>query len=184
VVLLKGMEQVWKVILNAPQRHLYLEAIHFLIRMYLEVSYSLLILLWAELTKASQSYPVTKNGPDVIYATHCSLVETCIQQLTSCAMESKTLSSTDVSEQSMIVDIPEAELGERQRKFERAIAVLNELLKGYRAKPRYPPGANIANGHESRKILGTPIVITIRPYNQGSIMPVSINSGRVKSLRG
>lgn len=165
VVLLKGMEQVWKVILTVPERHLYLEAINFLIKMYLE------------------SYPVTKNGPDVIYATHCSLVETCIQQLTSCVVESKVSNDTNVFEQSMVVDMPEKELGERQRKFERAIAVLNELLKGYRAKPRYPPGANIANGHgENRKILGTPIVITIRGYNQGSAMPVqNIHMGSLDS---
>ncbi|KAF8458424.1 hypothetical protein BGX38DRAFT_565911 [Terfezia claveryi] len=165
VVLLKGMEQVWKVILTVPERHLYLEAINFLIKMYLE------------------SYPVTKNGPDIIYATHCSLVETCIQQLTSCAVESKVLNDTNVFEQSMVVDMPEKELGERRRKFERAIAVLNELLKGYRAKPRYPPGANIANCHgENRKILGTPIVITIRGYNQGLAMPVqNIHMGSLDS---
>lgn len=46
------MEQVWKVILTVPERHLYLEAIHFLIRMYLEVSYSLLIHLRVELITA------------------------------------------------------------------------------------------------------------------------------------
>jgi len=110
-------------------------------------------------------------------------VETCIQQLTSCAVESKALNDTNVPEQNMIVDIPEIELGERQRKFERAIAVLNELLKGYRAKPRYPPGVNIVIGHgENRKVLGTPIVITIRGYNQGSAMPVSISSGRNKGF--
>lgn len=39
VVLLKGMEQVWRVILNAPDKQLALEATHFLIRMYLEVCY-------------------------------------------------------------------------------------------------------------------------------------------------
>ena len=105
-------------------------------------------------------------------------METCIQQLKSCAVESKALNDTNVPEQSMIVDIPEIELRERQRKFERAIAVLNELLKGYRTKPRYPPGANIVNGHgENRKMLGAPIVVTIRGYNQGSAMPVSISSG-------
>lgn len=39
VVLLKGMEQVWKVILTAPDKHIAFEATHFLIKMYLEVSF-------------------------------------------------------------------------------------------------------------------------------------------------
>ena len=37
VVLLKGMEQIWRVILTVPDRNLALEATHFLIKMYLEV---------------------------------------------------------------------------------------------------------------------------------------------------
>lgn len=103
-------------------------------------------------------------------------MENCVQQLTSCAAALRTLDDTNgESEQNMIVDVPEAEVGEKQRKFERAIVVLNELLKGYRARPRFPPGESVAADHgQIGKPLGTPINITIRWYNQGSVMPVSI----------
>ena len=75
---------------------------------------------------------------------------------------------------SMAIDLSESEIGEKQRKFERTIMVMNELLKGYRAKPRFPPGVGPANEcGEIRQSLGTPIAITIRWYNYGLMGPVS-----------
>ena len=75
----------------------------------------------------------------------------------------------------MAIDLSEGEIGEKQRKFERTIMIMNELLKGYRAKPRFPPGVGSANEWgETRQFLGTPIAITIRWYNYGLLGPVSL----------
>lgn len=74
----------------------------------------------------------------------------------------------------MAIDLSESEIGEKQRKFERTIMVMNELLKGYRAKPRFPPGVCPATEcAETQQLLGTPIAITIRWFSCGTMGPVS-----------
>ncbi|KAF8454617.1 hypothetical protein BDZ91DRAFT_747404 [Kalaharituber pfeilii] len=143
VVIVQGVEQIWRVIIGVSDRNLALEASSFLIKIYLE------------------SMPVINNPPEIIYSTHCSLVERCIEQLTSCASALKVLDSSSVeAEQSMAVDIPEAEVKERQREFDRA-------------KPRFAPEAHTINGHsENKQVLGTRVAITVRWYSQGFQGPI------------
>lgn len=123
VVSIPGMDRVWHMILTAPPETIETKATDFAIEIYLD------------------HYLIRRAPRSAAEATHVSLVDSCVEQLTSAAAKLKTFSDgTSSGEDEVMVIVPKDEevLAEELR-FSRSLLFLRQLLQGLRSRPQYSP---------------------------------------------
>ncbi|OCT53191.1 putative ubiquitin C-terminal hydrolase [Cladophialophora carrionii] len=123
VIMVPGIERMWKVMLEAPPNSVENEATDFIIRMYLD------------------NPIVTKRPKSVIDATHSSLVDRSVQQVMSSAskLKSYTDGTTSGEDEPMVIIASEGEIRAEELRFDRSLLFLRKFLEGMKLRPRYSP---------------------------------------------
>ncbi|ETI27708.1 hypothetical protein G647_00157 [Cladophialophora carrionii CBS 160.54] len=123
VIMVPGIERMWKVMLEAPPNSVENEATDFIIRMYLD------------------NPIVTKRPKAVIDATHSSLVDRSVQQVMSSASKLKSYTDGTMSgeDEPMVIIASEGEICAEELRFDRSLLFLRKFLEGMKLRPRYSP---------------------------------------------
>ena len=123
VIVVPGIERMWKVMLEAPPNTVENEATDFIIRMYLDNTH------------------VTKRSKAVIDATHSSLVDRSVQQVMASASKLKSYTDGTMSgeDEPMVIIASEEEIRAEELRFDRSLLFLRKFLEGMKLRPRYSP---------------------------------------------
>lgn len=123
VVVVPGIERMWKVMLDAPPNTVENEATDFIIRMYLDNNI------------------VTRQPKAVIDATHSSLVDRSVQQVMASASRLKSYTDGTMSgeDEPMVIIASEEEIRAEELRFDRSLLFLRKFLEGMKLRPRYSP---------------------------------------------
>ncbi|PGH13416.1 hypothetical protein AJ79_03695 [Helicocarpus griseus UAMH5409] len=127
IITVPGMDRIWDFILKAPPGTIEMKATNFAIEVYLD-------------------HGLIRRAPrSAAEATHVSLVDLCVSQLTAAAAKCKTFTdgSTGGEDESMVIVPSDGEVGSEELRFSRSLLFLRQLLQGLRTRPQYtPPKAN------------------------------------------
>jgi hypothetical protein len=108
---------------------------------------------------------VKRSAPDVIEATHVSIIDRCIDLLASSAEEFSEIGSSK-SDEAMAGDDSTAR-GQFQAtlQYHRALSVLDQFIRGFRTRPFYAS----AGLEEASTVKGDTIDITLRFCSTGPV---------------
>ena len=123
VLVVPGIERMFKVMLEAPPNTVENEATDFIIRMYLD------------------NIIVTKQPKAVIDATHSSLVDRSVKQVMASASKLKSYTDGTMSgeDEPMVIIASEDEIRAEELRFDRSLLFLRKFLEGMKLRPRYSP---------------------------------------------
>ncbi|KAI9773606.1 MAG: hypothetical protein M1840_006880 [Geoglossum simile] len=116
-----GAEQVWRMILTAPNGTVEQAAIQFFVKLYLDT-------------------PSIANAPrSAAEATHIMLVDRCIRKLGSAASKLRAFSdgSSSGDDEPMVIVASDADVQAEEICFNRSLCTLREFLSAYRTRPQY-----------------------------------------------
>jgi ubiquitin carboxyl-terminal hydrolase 34 len=118
---LTGVEQLWRMILTAPPNSVEAPAVNILVELYVD---SEMVLSMSRLRA---------------HTVHLSIVNRCLDQLSSAAAKLKRFNDGSASgeEDSMVVVASEDQIVEQELIFTRSLMLLREFLRSYQSKPRY-----------------------------------------------
>ncbi len=138
VIEIIGAEQLWRLILTAPNESIGASAIKLLVGIYLD------------------SPIIAKAPAPAVDATHVALVDRCVQQLTSAASKLRAFSdgTTSGEDEPMVIVASDAEIHAQELRFHRSLSFLKEIIFGMRARPQFsPPLKQATEIPESPKIV-------------------------------
>lgn len=166
VVVIPGIDRIWKVMLEAPPNTVENEATDFIIRQYLDHNL------------------VTKRSKTVIDATHSSLVDRCVQQVMASAskLKSYTEGTTSGEDEPMVIIASAQEIQAEELRFDRSLLFLRRFLEGMKLRPRYSPisGEQAQSLPEFVDKKGDTIDVTIQvfgsKYVAGDMQKISVGS--------
>lgn len=123
VVVIPGIERLWKVMLEAPPNTIEQEATDFIIRQYLDHNL------------------ITRRSKAVIDATHSSLIDRSVQQVIASASKLKSYTDGTISgeDEPMVIIASEDEIRAEELRFDRSLLFLRKFLEGMKLRPRYSP---------------------------------------------
>ncbi|KAI9789797.1 MAG: hypothetical protein M1835_001432 [Candelina submexicana] len=123
VIEIMGVEQVWRLILTAPNESIGVSAIKLLVGIYLD------------------SPIIAKASAAAVDATHIAVVDRCVRQLTSAASKLRAFSdgTTSGEDEPMVIVVSDAEIYAQELYFHRSLSFLKEIIFGMRAHPQYSP---------------------------------------------
>lgn len=123
VIIIPGIERLWKIVLEAPPNTVENEATDFIIRQYLDHNL------------------ITRQAKAAIDLTHSSLVDRCVRQVMSSASKLKSYTDGILSEEDepMVIIASEDEIRAEELRFERSLLFLRKFLEGMKLRPRYSP---------------------------------------------
>ncbi|OAP58303.1 hypothetical protein AYL99_07393 [Fonsecaea erecta] len=123
VIVVPGIERMWKVMLDAPPNTIENQATDFIIRTYLDNNL------------------VTRRSKGVIDATHASLVDRSVQQVIASASKLKSYTDGTMSgeDEPMVIIASEDEIRAEELRFDRSLLFLRKFLEGMKLRPRYSP---------------------------------------------
>ncbi|KAH0843617.1 Ubiquitin carboxyl-terminal hydrolase family protein [Fonsecaea pedrosoi] len=123
VIVVPGIERMWKVMLDAPPNTVENQATDFIIRTYLDNNL------------------VTRRSKEVIDATHASLVDRSVQQVMASAAKLKSYTDGTMSgeDEPMVIIASEDEIRAEELRFDRSLLFLRKFLEGMKLRPRYSP---------------------------------------------
>lgn len=123
VIIIPGIERLWKIVLEAPPNTVENEATDFIIRQYLDHNL------------------ITRQAKATIDLTHSSLVDRCVRQVMSSASKLKSYTDGTLSEEDepMVIIASEEEIRAEELRFERSLLFLRKFLEGMKLRPRYSP---------------------------------------------
>ncbi|KIY00474.1 uncharacterized protein Z520_04159 [Fonsecaea multimorphosa CBS 102226] len=123
VIVVPGIERMWKVMLDAPPNTVENQATDFIIRTYLDNNL------------------VTRRSKEVIDATHASLVDRSVQQVMASASKLKSYTDGTMSgeDEPMVIIASEDEIRAEELRFDRSLLFLRKFLEGMKLRPRYSP---------------------------------------------
>ncbi|KIW96171.1 uncharacterized protein Z519_03238 [Cladophialophora bantiana CBS 173.52] len=123
VIVVPGIERMWKVMLDAPPNTVENQATDFIINTYLDNNL------------------VTRRSKTVIDATHASLVDRSVQQVMASAakLKSYTDGTTSGEDEAMVIIASEHEIRAEELRFDRSLLFLRKFLEGMKLRPRYSP---------------------------------------------
>lgn len=123
IIVIPGIERLWKVVLEAPPNTVENEATDFIIHSYLDHSL------------------ITKQDKATIDLTHSSLVDRCVRQVMSSASKLKAYTDGTLSgeDEPMVVVATEQDVRAEELRFERSLLFLRKFLEGMKSRPRYSP---------------------------------------------
>ncbi|RDL38126.1 Cysteine proteinase [Venustampulla echinocandica] len=145
-----ALEQIWRMILNAPPNTIDAAAINILVEVYVD---NPLI--------ASVPRPRARN-------IHLALVDRCLRQLAAAASKLKSFGDGALSgeEDGMVIVPSEAQFQEQERIFARSLAVLREFLKSYQSKPHFAiPKPKVSVSAASSAIEGDPLTVKYQSFD-------------------
>ncbi|KAI5283594.1 hypothetical protein KEM54_002002, partial [Ascosphaera aggregata] len=149
-----GMDQLWRIIANAPPQTIELAAMDRAIELYLD-------------------HPLVQNSDDrSVETTHVALVDRCISELTIAASRLKQLrehSSDDESQDEPDAESHTLEQAAEELRFTRHLLFMRQFIKGLQSRPQYSPlkrqsPALPPEGKETGKILD----VTYQTFNGAS----------------
>ncbi len=155
---LSGVEQLWRMILKAPENTIEAPAVNMLVELYVESS-------------MISSMPRPRA-----HKVHLALVARCLNQLSSAASKLKAFSDSNASleEEPMIIVAAENQIREQEVIFTRSLKILREFLISYQSKPHYvmpKPKSPIHN--VSNEIKGEPFNVKYQVFDGQKSGPVS-----------
>jgi len=115
---------------------------------------------------------VSSKPPSVVEATHFKMVERCIAQLNSAALD---IASSEVTEGSPIAldSIEGNTFQKNERVFLRSLDLLDQFIKGYKNRSEYNKGVQEPNlGSGLEMITGVPLTIRLRWHGLNYQSPV------------
>ncbi|KEF63510.1 uncharacterized protein A1O9_01488 [Exophiala aquamarina CBS 119918] len=123
VVVIPGIERLWKIVLEAPPNTIENEAADFIIRQYLDHSL------------------ITRQTKATIDLTHSSLVDRCVRQVIASASKLKSYTDGTLSgeDEPMVIIASEDEIRAEELRFDRSLLFLRKFLEGMKSRPRYSP---------------------------------------------
>lgn len=123
VVIIPGIERLWKIVLEAPPNTVENEATDFIIRQYLDHSL------------------ITRQVKATIDLTHSSLVDRCVRQVIASASKLKSYTDGTLSgeDEPMVIIASEEEIRAEELRFDRSLLFLRKFLEGMKLRPRYSP---------------------------------------------
>ncbi|EXJ95156.1 hypothetical protein A1O1_00275 [Capronia coronata CBS 617.96] len=123
VVVIPGLERLWKVMLEAPPNTVENQATDLIINLYLDNAL------------------VTRRPKSAIHATHSSLVDRCVQQVITSASKLKSYTDgiTSGEDEPMVIIASEDEIRAEELRFDRSLLFLRKFLEGMKSRPRYSP---------------------------------------------
>ncbi|KAK2791273.1 hypothetical protein FQN52_004949 [Onygenales sp. PD_12] len=123
IINVPGMDRIWHFILTAPPGTIEMKAINFAIEIYLDHS-------------------IIRRAPrSAAEATHVSLVDRCVRQLTAAATKCKAFTDgcTSGEDEPMVIVPSDGEVRAEELRFSRSLLFLRQLLQGLRTRPQYTP---------------------------------------------
>ncbi|KAL2395316.1 Ubiquitin carboxyl-terminal hydrolase 34 [Exophiala dermatitidis] len=123
VIVIPGIERLWKIMLEAPPNTVEDNATGFIIKQYLD-------------------HPlITGRSKTAINATHSSLVDRCVQQVIASASKLKSYcgGSNGGEDEPMSIIASEQEIHAEELRFDRSLLFLRKFLEGIKSRPRYSP---------------------------------------------
>ncbi|KAK4940980.1 hypothetical protein LTR10_019024 [Elasticomyces elasticus] len=123
VVVLPGIDRIWRVMLEAPPNTVENQATDFIIGQYLDHQL------------------ITSRTKAVVDATHSYLVDRCVQQVIASASKLKSYSDGTMSgeDEPMVIIASDQEIRAEELRFDRSLLFLRKFLEGMKARPRYSP---------------------------------------------
>jgi ubiquitin carboxyl-terminal hydrolase 34 len=154
-----GAEQLWRIIIDAPNGTVEVPATNFLVRLYLDLAL------------------LKQAAPSVAEATHVAFVERCLQQAKQARAEIRaTPEATGSSDDESMVIVPsQHDILRAETKFARSLAVLQEFLREYKKRPQYAQGGSVIESPDESDPIdfaGEPVTIRWQAYI-GASEPVS-----------
>jgi ubiquitin carboxyl-terminal hydrolase 34 len=147
-----ALDQLWRMILNAPSNTIDAHAINLLVEIYVD---SPLIL----------SLPRAKAR-----SIHLALVDRCLKQLAVAATKLKWFdrdSKPEKNDDDMVLDESETEFQTQEMIFARSLAVLREFLAAYQSKPQFatPKSRPSAPITSSATLEGEPLTVKYQSFD-------------------
>jgi len=123
IVVIPGIERLWKIVLEAPPNTIENEATDFIIRQYLDHNL------------------ITRQAKATIDLTHSSLVDRCVRQVIASASKLKSYTDGTLSgeDEPMVIIASEDEIRAEELRFDRSLLFLRKFLEGMKLRPRYSP---------------------------------------------
>jgi ubiquitin carboxyl-terminal hydrolase 34 len=115
------VEQLWRMVLNAPPCSIEAPAINVLVELYIDS-------------------PMISNMPRTrAHNVHLALVNRCLDQLSTAATKLTAFSDGSLSgeEDAMVVVVSSEQVQEQEMMFTRSLNILREFLRAYQSKPHY-----------------------------------------------
>lgn len=106
----------------------------------------------------------------MIEATHATIIQRCISQLTDAAKVLQQTISEDAEGDNMAIDLTANQIAQKGLEFRRSLMVLTEFLKGHKARPRYALDA--AKAQIVSVSEGSPLTIKFQWFARGFQSPV------------
>ena len=145
-----ALEQLWNMILTAPQNTIDGAAINILVELYVESA------LIGKLPKLQ-----AKN-------IHLSLVDRCLEQLKAAASRLKMFSdgASSGSDEGMVIVASEEQCQEQEKIFARSLAALREFLRAYHATPAFAPAKSKASIADATcDVEGEPLIVKYQSFD-------------------
>ncbi|KAI5841093.1 hypothetical protein DFP73DRAFT_134692 [Morchella snyderi] len=151
----EGVEQLWRIILKAPDDKLAAEATSYFMNLYLD-------------TRAVCSKPAK-----VIENTHFMIVERCINQLTSTASNIDNTVPTVNTRDENAMSLDTFHGNSDTQEFFRSLDLLDHFVKGYKSRPKYNQGSQEANQSSAvDMITGVPLTLRLRWHASNFQSPI------------
>ncbi|KAL1880253.1 hypothetical protein Plec18167_003656 [Paecilomyces lecythidis] len=164
IISIPGMDRIWHFILTAPPDTIEAKATTYAIEVYLD-------------------HVLIRRAPrSAAEATHISLVDRCVEQLTSAASKLKSFSDGSASgeDEPMVIVAAEGEIRQEELRFSRSLLFLRQFLQGLRTRPQYSPPQISAPELPERTGKGEIIEITYQCFDGG--VPSKIRILRIGDL--
>lgn len=155
-----ALDQLWRMILTAPQNTIDAAAINILVEVYVDSS----LILGLPRAKAR--------------TIHLALVDRCLDQLKTAASKLKSFSdgASSGSDEGMVIVASEDQFQEQEKIFARSLAVLREFLRAYQSKPQFAtPKARSLTTVTTTEMGGEPLTLKYQSFDGN-------NHTEVKSL--
>ncbi|KAL6245676.1 hypothetical protein RBB50_007675 [Rhinocladiella similis] len=123
VLVIPGIDRIWRVMLEAPPETVENQATEFIIQQYLDHQL------------------ITRRSREAIDATHASLVDRCVQQVMASAAKLKSYADGSMSgeDEPMVILASEHEIRAEELRFDRSLLFLRKFLEGMKSRARYSP---------------------------------------------
>lgn len=158
-----GIEQLWRMVLTAPNGTIERRAIQTLVRdVYIE-------------SQSIRSFPHYRARK-----VHLALVSRCLRQLSSAAARLKSFAdgSASVDDDSMVIVATDQQVHEQELLFIRSLAVLKELHRLHQAKPEFSaPDMRSLKLESPKDIEGEPAELKYQSFDgetQTPVLPLNI----------
>lgn len=166
LVSLPGINRVWRFVMEGPAGTVVNDATNWIIKQYLD-------------------HEVVLQCPrSVIEATHLSLLERCLSEVSSSASKLKSFSdgTTSGEDEPMVVVASEEEIKTEELRFTRSLLFLRQFLMGVKARPRYSPPLSVESRLPAKPFLDKGEQVTVKYQVTGSAQPQTLVIGDLNTV--